>query len=83
MLEFLTEAQQEAITEAGKLASEHCKKISAEAEAEVLEALKADGCNVVDVTDKGPWQEACSSAPAIKEAIDKQADLYHQILDLK
>ncbi len=75
----LTEAQQEAITEAGKLASEHCKKISAEAEAEVLEALKADGCNVVEVPDLAPWQEACKKV--IEENTASQADLYQQLLD--
>lgn len=75
----LTPAQQEAVTEAGKLASEHCKKISAEAEAEVLEALKADGCNVVEVSDITPWQDACKKV--IEENTADQADLYQQLLD--
>ena len=75
----LTPAQQDAMTEAGKLASEHCKKISAEAEAEVLEALKADGCNVVEVPDITPWQEACKAV--IEENTADQADLYQQLLD--
>ena len=67
------------MTEAGKLASEHCKKISAEAEAEVLEALKADGCNVVEVPDITPWQDACKKV--IEENTADQADLYQQLLD--
>lgn len=75
----LTPAQQDAVTEAGKLASEHCKKISAEAEAEVLEALKSEGCNVVEVEDITPWQEACKSV--IEENTADQADLYQQLLD--
>ncbi len=75
----LTPAQQDAITEAGKLASEHCKKISAEAEAEVLEALKAEGCNVVEVTDLAPWKEACKKV--IEDNTASQADLYQQLLD--
>lgn len=75
----LTPAQQDAMTEAGKLASEHCKKISAEAEAEVLEALKADGCNVVEVPDITPWQDACKKV--IEENTADQADLYQQLLD--
>ena len=75
----LTPAQQDAMTEAGKLASEHCKKISAEAEAEVLEALKAEGCNVVEVPDITPWQEACKAV--IEENTADQADLYQQLLD--
>lgn len=77
----LTEAQQEAITEAGKLASEHCKKISAEAEAEVLEALKADGCNVVEVPDLTPWQEACKKV--IEDSTKDNAELYQKIVDMK
>lgn len=75
----LTEAQQEAITEAGKLASAFCKEISAEAEAEVLDALKADGCNVVEVDDLTPWQEACKKV--IEENTVGQEDLYQQLLD--
>ena len=75
----LTPAQQDAMTEAGKLASEHCKKISAEAEAEVLEELKAEGCNVTEVTDLTPWKEACKAV--IEENTADQADLYQQLLD--
>lgn len=75
----LTPAQQDAVTEAGKLASAHCKQISAEAEAEVLEALKAEGCNVVEVPDITPWQEACKAV--IEENTADQADLYQQLLD--
>ena len=79
----LTENQQKVIMEAGKEVQKFNQNLSQSAEDEVLQQLKDEGCNVVDVTDKGPWQEACSSAPAIKEAIDKQADLYQKILDMK
>jgi TRAP-type C4-dicarboxylate transport system substrate-binding protein len=75
----LTEAQQEAVTEAGQLASAFCKEISASAEAEVLEALKADGCNVVEVDDLTPWKEATASV--IEENTKGMEDLYQQILD--
>lgn len=75
----LTPAQQEAMTEAGKTASAFCKQISAEAEAEVLEALKAEGCNVVEVPDMTPWKEACKKV--IEENTADQADLYQQLLD--
>ena len=75
----LTPAQQEAMTEAGKTASAFCKQISAEAEAEVLEALKAEGCNVVEVPDMTPWKEACKKV--IEENTADQADLYQQVLD--
>ena len=79
----LTPAQQAVIMEAGKEVQKFNQNLSQSAEDEVLQQLKDEGCNVVDVPDKGPWQEACSSAPAIKEAIDKQADLYQQIMDMK
>ncbi len=79
----LTPAQQAVIMEAGKEVQKFNQNLSQSAEDEVLQQLKDEGCNVVDVADKGPWQEACSSAPAIKEAIDKQADLYQQILGMK
>ncbi len=76
----LTESQQKAITDAGKVASEYCRQISEEAENKVLDELKAGGCNVVEVTDKTPWQEACKKV--IEENTADQADLYQQILDL-
>lgn len=76
----LTENQQKAIMEAGKYAQEYNAKISEEAENEVLEQLKAEGCNVVEVTDKTPWQEAC--AKVISDNTSDQAELYQKILDL-
>ena len=79
----LTPAQQAVIMEAGKEVQKFNQELSQSAEDEVLQQLRDEGCNVVEVTDKGPWQEACSSAPAIKETIDKQADLYQKILDMK
>ena len=79
----LTPAQQTIIMEAGKEVQAFNQNLSQSAEDEVLQQLKDEGCNVVDVADKGPWQEACSSAPAIQEAIDKAPDLYQQILDMK
>ena len=76
----LTEAQQEAIFEAGKQAEAYNREISAEKEAEVLEELKAGGTNVVEVEDLAPWREAC--AAVIEENTSSQADLYQQLLDL-
>ena len=75
----LTPAQQDAMTEAGKIASSFCKEISASAEAEVLEALKAEGCNVTEVDDLTPWQDACKAV--IEENTKGQEDLYQQLLD--
>lgn len=43
--------------------------------------LKSSGCNVVDVPDKTPWQEACQKV--ISENTSDQAELYQQLLDMK
>lgn len=75
----LTDAQKDAMTEAGKLASAFCKEISASAEAEVLQALKDEGCNVTEVSDLTPWKEACQKV--IEENTKGQEDLYQQLLD--
>ena len=75
----MTEAQQEAMMEAGKIASEYCRSMSEEKENEVLEQLKADGCNVVEVADITPWQDACKSV--IEENTADQAELYQKLLD--
>ena len=77
----LTENQQAAVMEASKLASEYNRKISEEAENKVLEELKAEGCNVVEVTDKAPWQEACKKV--VEENTAAYADLYQQIVDMQ
>lgn len=78
--EKLTEEQQAAVMEAGKLAQEFNRQLSQDAENEVLEELKADGCNVVEVDNPAEWAEAC--AEVITENTKDQADLYQQLLDL-
>ena len=75
----LTDAQKDAMTEAGKLASAFCKEISGSAEAEVLQALKDEGCNVTEVSDLTPWKEACQKV--IEDNTKGQEDLYQQLLD--
>jgi len=77
----LTTQQQDIIMEAGKYASEHNRKISQEAEDKVLEQLKADGVNVVEVTDIKPWQEACKDVIATNTA--DSAEVYQRILDMQ
>lgn len=77
----LTAEQQGWITEAGKYASNFNRQISEEAENKVLEELKADGVNVIEVTDIKPWQDACKSV--IDNAIKGNEDLYQKILDLQ
>ena len=79
--EKLDEAQQAAILEAGRLTQAYNAEIVEAAEAEVLEALKAEGCNIVDVTDKAPYMEACKAV--LDTYTSKLADVYQQLLDLK
>ena len=76
----LTEEQQAAVMEAGKLAQEYNRQLSQDAENEVLEQLKAEGCNVVEVDNPAEWAEAC--AEVISENTKDQAELYQQLLDL-
>lgn len=78
--EKLTEEQQAAVMEAGKLAQEFNRQLSQDAENEVLEELKASGCNVVEVDNPAEWAEAC--AEVISENTKSQAELYQQLLDL-
>ena len=60
--------------------SDFAKDLSISAK-KVLDELKSSGCNVVDVPDKAPWQEAC--AKVISENTSDQAELYQQLLDMK
>ncbi len=76
----LTEEQQNILVEAGEYASQFNRQISEEAENEVLEQLKADGVNVVEVNDVTPWQEAVKGV--IEENTKGQEELYQKILDL-
>lgn len=77
--EKLTPAQQAVLMDAGKEVQKFNQNLSETAENEVLEQLKAENCNVVDVTDKTPWQEAC--AQVISDNTSDQAELYQQLLD--
>ncbi len=77
----LTEEQQNILMEAGKYASEFNRKISEEAENKVLDQLKAEGVNVVDVTDKAPWQQAVKAV--VESATANNKELYQKILDMK
>ena len=77
----LTENQQAAIMEAGADTQAFNADLSETAENKVLDELKSSGCNVVDVPDKAPWQEAC--AKVISENTSDQAELYQKLLDMK
>ena len=75
----LTPDQQNVLLEAGKLTQAFNAELSAGAEAEVLEQLKAEGCNVVEVTNPAEWAEAC--ADIIAKSSAAHPELYQQILD--
>ena len=75
----LTADQQAALMEAGKATQQFNAELSAGAEAEVLEQLKAEGCNVVEVTNPAEWAEACSDI--ITKSSAAHPELYQQILD--
>ncbi|MDD3430066.1 MAG: TRAP transporter substrate-binding protein [Oscillospiraceae bacterium] len=77
----LSAEQQGYMTEAAKYASDFNKKLSEDAENKVLEELKADGVNVVEVTDKAPWQEACKDV--IASATKGSEELYQKIVDMQ
>ena len=77
----LTAEQQDILREAGKAASAYDRQISESKENEVLNGLKSSGVNIVDVPDKGPWQEATKQV--IADNTKGQEDLYQKILDLQ
>ncbi len=78
----LTENQQQVLYDAGAVVQAYCQELSAANEEKVLEELKEEGVNVVEVEDKTPWVEAANSASAIQDAISAQQDLYDQIMAL-
>ena len=77
----LTANQQAAVMAAAADTQKFNADLSETAENKVLEELRASGCNVVDVDDKTPWQEAC--AKVIKDNTSDQAELYQKLLDMK
>ena len=77
----LTDNQKQVIQDAGKIASDYCREVSESKENEVLDQLKSQGVNIIDVPDKTAWQEACKPI-ADEYATGDLADVYQQILDL-
>ncbi len=76
----LTPDQQAVLLEAGRLTQAFNAELSESAENEVLAQLIAEGCNVVEVTDKAKWATAC--ADIITKSSAAHPDLYQKILDL-
>lgn len=77
----LTEEQQEILMEAGRYASELNRQISEEEENKVLQELKDEGINIIEVEDITPWQEAVKDL--IEEHTKGNEELYQQIVDMK
>lgn len=77
----LSEEQQNILMEAGKYASEFNRKMSEDSENKVLDELKADGTNVIEVPDKKVWQDACKDI--IESSTKDQAELYQKIVDMQ
>ncbi len=61
--------------------SQYNRQISQETEDKILEELKADGVNVIEVDDITPWQDACKDV--IEEATKNNKELYQQIVDMQ
>jgi TRAP-type C4-dicarboxylate transport system substrate-binding protein len=79
--ESLSPAQQDAVMEAGRIASEYNRELSEGAEQEFLQKLADAGATVIDVPDKSAWQAAV--ADVVAEATADNAALYQRILDLQ
>lgn len=77
----LTEDQQAILMEAGAYASAQNRANSENKEKEVLDGLKAEGINIVEVSDITPWQEATKKV--IEDNTKGYEDLYQSILDLQ
>lgn len=77
----LTPAQQQVLLDAGKEVQKFNQNLSQTAEDEVLQQLKDEGCNVVDVPDKTAWQEATKQV--IADNTVGLEDLYQQLLDMQ
>lgn len=76
----LTKEQQDILVEAGKYVGEVNRDIAQKAEDKVLEDLKANKVNVVEVEDKTPWREATKGV--VEKYTADQKELYQKILDL-
>ena len=78
----LAENQQQVLLDASKICADYCQQISGDKEAEVIEQLKAEGVNVIEVEDKTAWREACS--PIVEEYTKCElGELYNKILSIK
>ena len=78
----LSEEQQSWIREAAAYAQQFNKDYVDDAEAKVLDELRASGVNVVEVEDKAPWVAAVADVLAPYTSGDL-GEIYNQIMALK
>lgn len=76
----LTDAQKDAVVEAGKIASDFNAGKSAEIETKCIEELKAAGVTFVEVANKQEWKDAC--ADVISQAIAGNENDYNTIVGM-
>ncbi len=74
----LSEKQQKILKEAGKYASDYCRKISAEEEDKIIKEIEASGCTVIRVDDITPYKEGFKEY--IAELSEADPELYAEIL---
>ena len=76
----LSTEQQEILKEAGRYASDYCRKIMDETNKEAIKILEADGAVITEVGDISEWQSACAQMRREAAVIDPV--LYKEILAL-
>ena len=74
----LSAHQQQILREAGKYASEYCKKLSAEEEAKTLKEMEEKGVSVLAIDDITPWKAGL--ADFIAESAADDMEMYQEIL---
>ena len=74
----LSENQKRILQEAGSYASQYCRTITAELNAETLKTLKDSGVTITEVSNTKEWQDACSQMR--QESAQVDLDLYQKIL---
>ena len=76
----LSAEQQNVLHEAGRYASDYCRRIVDEANAQAVATLRAEGVEFTEVTDMASWQEACSAMRRESASVDSA--LYQKIIEL-
>ena len=73
--------QQNAVMEAAKIAMAKNQEVAQQKDDEARALLESENCDIVDVEDKAPWQEACSAIVG-DYTQGELGDLYQKILAL-